>query len=81
MNASRGGQLGAVAAYVIWTVEPCMAIPSDCRRYLAKIFSRHYLHEATAKIEGLIASTANNSYGKAQRTMARRIIEELRRTQ
>jgi hypothetical protein len=79
MNASRCGQLGAVAAYVIWTAEPCMEVSGDCRRYLAKVFSRLYLNEATAKVERLINSTANNSYGKAQRIMARRIIEELRR--
>lgn len=81
MNASRGGQLGTIATYVIWTAEPCMELPGDCRRYLAKVFSRPYLNDATAKIELLINSTANNSYGRAQRAMGQRIIEELRRSE
>jgi hypothetical protein len=72
--------LGAVSALGIWIIA---AESGELRMWLAKLFAgrRQHMKDATATIDRLIASTANNSYGKAQRIMARRIIEELRRTQ
>lgn len=74
--------VGQIAAYLVWVAGPLKAESGEFRMWLAKLFvgRRQHMQDATAKIERLIASTANNSYGKAQRTMARRIIEELRRT-
>jgi hypothetical protein len=76
--------VGQIAAYAIWVAGALKEFSlSESRVYLAKLFAgrRQHMKDATATIDRLIASTANNSYGKAQRIMARRIIEELRRTQ
>jgi hypothetical protein len=73
--------VGQIAAYAVWVAGPLRSALEDSRRYMARLFAGRHLKHATATIERLINSTANNSYGKAQRTMARRIIEELRRSQ
>jgi len=73
--------LGVIPAYLIWIAEPLKAEFWKLRISLERLFIGQHQKHATATIERLINSTANNSYGKAQRTMARRIIEELHKSQ